>query len=53
VETAQQHAQVEALGCEGSQGFYFARPMSSDAFTDLMHKNAGAGELRLPEVVTV
>ena len=50
VETAQQHAQVAALGCEGSQGFFFARPMSSDAFAELMHADAGAGELRLPAV---
>jgi diguanylate cyclase (GGDEF)-like protein len=53
VETAQQHAQVEALGCDGSQGFYFARPMSADDLADLMREDAGAGELRLPAVVTV
>jgi EAL domain-containing protein (putative c-di-GMP-specific phosphodiesterase class I) len=53
VETAQQHAQVSALGCEGSQGFFFARPMSSDEFAALIHEDAGAGELRLPAVVTV
>ena len=51
VETAQQLAQVAALGCEGSQGFFFARPMSSDAFAGLMHADAGAGELRLPAAV--
>ena len=51
VETAQQHAQVAALGCEGSQGFFFARPMSSDAFADLLRADAEAGELRLPAVV--
>ena len=51
VETAQQLAQVAALGCEGSQGFFFARPMSSDAFADLMHADSRAGELRLPAAV--
>jgi len=31
VETAAQHEAVAALGCDTSQGYYFARPMSADA----------------------
>jgi EAL domain-containing protein (putative c-di-GMP-specific phosphodiesterase class I) len=53
VETAEQLTQVAALGCEASQGFFFAHPMSADVFGELLHLDAGLGELTLPQPVTV
>ena len=51
VETPQQYAQVSALGCEGSQGFYFAHPMPAHEFGELVHGDTELGELRLPASV--
>jgi len=53
VETAAQHKAVMALGCEESQGYYFSRPMSPDAFTSLMHQEIGEGPMQLPVPVAV
>ncbi|MBH68175.1 MAG: diguanylate cyclase [Rhodospirillaceae bacterium] len=36
VETAEQHAQLSALGCQYAQGFYFSRPIDSDNATNLI-----------------
>ncbi|MGK2928980.1 MAG: sensor domain-containing phosphodiesterase [Acidimicrobiales bacterium] len=36
VETAEQVALVRDHGCDAAQGFHFARPMSADAFADLL-----------------
>jgi diguanylate cyclase (GGDEF)-like protein len=47
VETAEQHQAVAALGSEGSQGFYFARPMSADDLGTLIQKTDRA-DLCLP-----
>jgi EAL domain-containing protein (putative c-di-GMP-specific phosphodiesterase class I) len=33
VETDQQRDQVGAIGCDCSQGFFYARPMSADAIS--------------------
>jgi EAL domain-containing protein (putative c-di-GMP-specific phosphodiesterase class I) len=41
VETEQQHNEVVAVGCESCQGFYFARPMPSDAIFDLLASAVG------------
>jgi diguanylate cyclase (GGDEF)-like protein len=38
VETAEQRAEAAALGSEGYQGYYFARPMSADKLDLLMAK---------------
>jgi diguanylate cyclase (GGDEF)-like protein/PAS domain S-box-containing protein len=43
VEEAEQAVQMQALGCERAQGFYFARPMGQEAMTALLDK-AGRGE---------
>ena len=48
VETAEQHAQVAALGSESCQGFYFARPMSADTLGILTNPTATSVNLRLP-----
>ncbi|GAC1537805.1 MAG: EAL domain-containing protein [Myxococcales bacterium] len=36
VETSQQVAQLQALGCDFGQGFYFSRPIPADAFGQLL-----------------
>ena len=48
VETVQQHQEVEDLGCEACQGYYFARPMSADALDALMTHRVADGNPRLP-----
>jgi diguanylate cyclase (GGDEF)-like protein len=53
VETAEQHGEVAALGCESCQGFFFARPMSARDLHVLMQEETADGALRLPVSVTV
>ena len=36
VETAEQHAQLSALGCQYAQGFYFSRPVDSNDASNLI-----------------
>ncbi len=48
VETAEQHNEIEALGCESCQGFYFARPMPADDLETLMLLHTVGSNLRLP-----
>ena len=36
VETAEQHAQLSALGCQYAQGFYFSRPIDSNDASNLI-----------------
>ncbi len=48
VETAEQHREVEALGCESCQGFYFARPMRADALNTMLQIGTVDVDLRLP-----
>ena len=48
VETVRQHEEVEDLGCEACQGYYFARPMSADALNALMNRRVSDGNPRLP-----
>jgi diguanylate cyclase (GGDEF)-like protein/PAS domain S-box-containing protein len=36
VETEQQRLELRALGCPVAQGYYFSRPLSADAATDLI-----------------
>lgn len=47
VETAEQHREVAALGCESSQGFYFAHPMPAAELEMQLHGNTSIG-LRYP-----
>jgi EAL domain-containing protein (putative c-di-GMP-specific phosphodiesterase class I) len=46
VETQQQAAVVSAVGCESSQGFYYARPMPADQIANIM--NTGTSTPHLP-----
>jgi EAL domain-containing protein (putative c-di-GMP-specific phosphodiesterase class I) len=48
VETAEQHRQLLALGCDSCQGFYFARPMSADAVDTMLRRSGTGGALYLP-----
>jgi diguanylate cyclase (GGDEF)-like protein len=48
VETAEQRREVEALGCESCQGYYFARPMPAEELDALMQRRTLDGDLRLP-----
>ena len=50
VETVEQYEEVIALGCESSQGFYFAHPMSADRLDAQMHASM-AGSLHFPTPV--
>jgi diguanylate cyclase (GGDEF)-like protein/PAS domain S-box-containing protein len=36
VETAEQSAQLQELGCDRGQGYLFARPLTAEAVTDLL-----------------
>jgi EAL domain-containing protein (putative c-di-GMP-specific phosphodiesterase class I) len=42
VETELQLAQLRELGCRLAQGYYFARPMSADAISELLEPSARA-----------
>jgi len=48
IETSEQHHAVTALGCDSSQGFYFARPIASDTIETLLHNAPHGSNLRLP-----
>ena len=48
VETVRQHDDVAALGCDACQGYYFARPMSAEAFDALMGQRDDDANPRLP-----
>lgn len=38
VETPEQAALLRKLGCDTAQGFHFAKPMSNEQFTALLHQ---------------
>jgi EAL domain-containing protein (putative c-di-GMP-specific phosphodiesterase class I) len=40
VETAEQYAQLSALGCQFAQGFYFSRPVDKNDATRLIQKDS-------------
>lgn len=40
VETAEQLALLQSVGCDAIQGFYFSRPISGDAASNLLKSNA-------------
>jgi diguanylate cyclase (GGDEF)-like protein len=52
VETAAQRERLSALGCDFSQGYYFARPMSADDLDTLMHQRLAGAPAHLPALVT-
>ena len=43
IETTEQHHTVTALGCDSSQGFYFAQPMAAANVETLLQTGAGSG----------
>ena len=48
VETSEQHSQLVALGCDGCQGFYFARPMPAANLDRLLQQQAHHSNPHLP-----
>jgi len=48
IETTEQHHTVTGLGCDSSQGFYFAPPMPGNNVETLLQTGAGVGGPRLP-----
>ena len=48
VETAEQRSHAGRLGCDLSQGYYFAAPMSADDVTSLLARHDPEGAPRLP-----
>ena len=46
VETQHQRDEIEALGCDSSQGYFFAEPMAAEAFGERL--GSRPGRLRLP-----
>jgi diguanylate cyclase (GGDEF)-like protein len=48
VETLEQHHRVRALGCDASQGFYFARPMTAGSADTLIHPRPDGNNHLLP-----
>jgi diguanylate cyclase (GGDEF)-like protein len=52
VETAEQHAQLAALGCDSYQGFHFARPMPVANLTSAIHVSGQGPQLRSLSLTT-
>jgi diguanylate cyclase (GGDEF)-like protein/PAS domain S-box-containing protein len=46
IEQPEQAERLRALGCGGGQGYYFARPLTSERLTELL--NASADQISLP-----
>jgi diguanylate cyclase (GGDEF)-like protein len=49
IETAEQARAATVLGCDSSQGNYFARPMTGSDFQALLGRAGTDGHVRLPE----
>jgi diguanylate cyclase (GGDEF)-like protein len=52
VETAGQHARLTRLASDSCQGFYFARPMSSERLATLIRDHTNGSSPRLPAPAT-
>jgi diguanylate cyclase (GGDEF)-like protein len=50
VETQRQRDEVNAIGCDSSQGFFYARPMAAATFSEHLSTQPG-GQLRLPNLL--
>lgn len=48
VETAAQHRELTALGCDACQGFYFAEPMTVSSLNRLIHRPGEGSPQYLP-----
>ncbi len=46
VETAAQHQELTALGCDSCQGFYFAAPMTASSLDTLIQRQTEGGQWR-------
>ena len=50
VETLEQLQRLHEMGCDIAQGFYFSRPLPTEAMGALLHRNLlGSGAWRLPD----
>jgi EAL domain-containing protein (putative c-di-GMP-specific phosphodiesterase class I) len=49
IETAEQAARMRDLGCEYGQGYFFARPMTSAEFVDVLHGGVEAAVPTTPD----
>lgn len=52
IETEEQHRDVAELGCDLSQGFYFAKPMTTTNIDTLLHHHFDGADLHLPVAPT-
>jgi diguanylate cyclase (GGDEF)-like protein len=52
VETAEQHRNLAALGCDSCQGYYFARPQPADNIDTLIEEHVGGTTRHLPALAT-
>jgi diguanylate cyclase (GGDEF)-like protein len=50
VETQRQRDEVNAIGCDSAQGFFYAKPMAAATFGEHLGRQPG-GELRLPNAL--
>jgi EAL domain-containing protein (putative c-di-GMP-specific phosphodiesterase class I) len=48
IEEAHQAAYLASLGCQDGQGYHFARPLASEAMTELLAQTLGEGGFHLP-----
>jgi EAL domain-containing protein (putative c-di-GMP-specific phosphodiesterase class I) len=48
IETEEQLTQLCALGCDHGQGYYFARPLSAEAASELLSRQTRSSDYRLP-----
>jgi diguanylate cyclase (GGDEF)-like protein len=48
IETEEQLTQLCALGCDHGQGYYFARPLSAEAASELLRRQTRSSDYRLP-----
>jgi diguanylate cyclase (GGDEF)-like protein len=49
VETIEQHRELAQLGCDASQGFYFARPMPAASLDALIQRHGDGSKLPLTQ----
>jgi diguanylate cyclase (GGDEF)-like protein len=52
VETAEQHRNLEALGCDSCQGYHFARPQPAENIDTLIEEHVGGTTRHLPALAT-
>jgi diguanylate cyclase (GGDEF)-like protein/PAS domain S-box-containing protein len=48
IEKAHQAAHLASLGCQDGQGYHFARPLATEAMTELLAQTLGGGGFHLP-----